>query len=123
MKPKGVIEEPVVSGEIQSPNLENRKSAIANHQWPDVPMKQLMVNFFRQEYRDGLQEVPVLVRKRRGLVAVNIDLAQDAVLVLDGHNNLRARFQAARQVPRVGVDVVHDKGLAGGSRRAADTLI
>jgi hypothetical protein len=37
--------------------------------------------------------------------------------MLDGHHDLRARFQAARKVPRVGIDVILDQGLAGGSCR------
>src|SRR5208282_3686901 len=83
-------------------------------------MKGPSLRHFPQERRGGFQQVPVFVREGRGLVAVDIDFAQDAALMEDGHHDFRTCFQTAGEVSRVGVYVVHDQSLAGGSRRAAD---
>ncbi len=48
------------------------------------------------------------VAERRGLIAVDVDLAEDLAAQHDRHDDLRLRLEAARQIPRVGIHVVDD---------------
>src|SRR2546425_1424985 len=75
----------------------------------------------RERRRNRFEEPLVFRAERRGDVAVDVDLAEHLGAAQDRHDDLGCRFHAARQVPRVGVDIVDDDGGLLGRGRAADT--
>ena len=62
------------------------------------------------------------VAEGRGLVRVDVDLADDLAVEGDRHDDLAARGGEAREVALVRVHVVDELGDAGRGRRAADAL-
>src|SRR5258708_17665324 len=67
-----------------------------------------------QQAGDLLEQRAVGGPERRRLIAVDIDLAEDPGSVHDRHDDLRPGLEAARQIPRIRVHIVHDdRGLFG----------
>src|SRR6266516_6446421 len=76
----------------------------------------------RDQLGDPLEEGPVLVAERCRPIGVDVDLADDATVVGDRDDDLRAGREEAREIARVGVDVVVDLGLPARRGGAADAL-
>ncbi|MGA7626699.1 MAG: hypothetical protein WCA91_24290 [Candidatus Acidiferrales bacterium] len=56
-------------------------------------------------------------------MAVNIELTDDFVFNKDGHNDFGFGFSGAREVSRVGSDIIDDDGLSSGGSGATNTLV
>ncbi len=77
----------------------------------------------RQRQRGGFEQGAITVAEGRRPVAVDVDFAEDRLAFHDRHDDLRLRLQAAREVPRIGVHVVHDDRRPGGRCRPADAAV
>src|SRR5258708_81836 len=75
---------------------------------------------FGQQRGHLLEQRAVGLPEGRRPIAVDIDLAEDLGSIHDRHDDLRLRLDAAREVPRIGVHVVHDDGGLFGGSGAAD---
>src|SRR5450830_837602 len=69
-----------------------------------------------------LEQRAIARPERRGLVAVDVDLPEHLGALHDRHDNFRLRVDAARQVPRIRVHIVHDDSGFFGGGGAADTV-
>src|ERR671915_394829 len=74
------------------------------------------------ERRHALEESPIVVGERGGLVGVDVDFADHPALVDDRDDDLRAGGGEAGEIARVGVDVVDDLRPAARGGGAADAL-
>src|SRR6185503_1116243 len=77
---------------------------------------------WRDRLGDALEELAVGVTEGGRLVRVDVDLADNTALPRDGDHDLRAGRRKAREVARIGVDVVNDLGLPARGRGAAHAL-
>lgn len=56
------------------------------------------------------------------IVAVDIDLSDSFSVHIDRNNDLGLGLDGTREIARIGVDIVHDNGLARSDSRSADAL-
>jgi len=70
----------------------------------------------------GFEEGAVGFGEGGWVVTVDVDFADDAVVGVDGDDDLGFGFDGAGEIAGVGVDVVYDDGLAGGHGSSADAL-
>ena len=81
------------------------------------------LKFIRELRRYILKQLAVLCGKGGGLVTIDIDFTEHSPVRLDRYDDLRAGFQAAREVARVGIYVIDDYRLTAGGCCATDSRV
>src|ERR1700756_5721855 len=82
----------------------------------------MLLDVTAYDARDFFEEKAISGGEGRGIVAVDVDLARDAAVRVDGDYDLRSGFDRAGEIAGISGDVIDDDGLAGGDRGTADAL-
>src|SRR5947208_11460508 len=102
----------VTSGPMPSPGISVTTCGMR--------LRPLFRQSLRQERGDRFEERAVVRAECGAAVAVDVDLTEHVAVAQDGHDDLGLRFEAARQVSRIRVHVVHDDRRLFGRRGPAD---